>query len=544
MPPGEQPGASEARYGVDTFTVPAVLDARAAQWPDRVMMQIAGEPITFTEMRDRSCAAANALQHCGVSEGDTVALFGSNSPAWVYFWLGAARIGAIPSAVNASNKGDFLRHALAVTQAKLVFTDSEERLARTLAVADSLPALHTVLGGRELSTPAASYRVRSLKDLLQQSDQSGPPSGRARNPDDFGALFYTSGTTGPSKAVAISWRYLFTLAATVASAWEFSAHEVIWSAMPLFHISAAATVLAPMLVGGTSVLAESFHPTQVWDEIRSCGAVGFVGAGAMLSMLWNLPAAPTDSTLPLRFISAAPVAADIFREIERRYTCRIVTMYGLTEAFPIAVKPVADDGIPGTSGRVNEDFEVAILEGDQPVAPGASGEIACRARRPGVMSLGYLDPDHSNGLFVREHDEWFRTGDMGRLDEAGNLTYVDRVKDSIRRRGENVSSVEVEAVVSAYPSVIEAAAVGVDSDLGEQDILVAVTIAADHPFDPGALLDFCAERMPYFCVPRYVRVIDELPKNALGRLRKDLLRQNGIGRDTWDREDHGYVVHR
>jgi len=157
---------------------------------------------------------------------------------------------------------------------------------------------------------------------------------------DIGSLFFTSGTTGASKAVATTWHYLFTTAATVASAWEFGPGEVLWTAMPLFHLSAAPAVLAPMLVGGTTALAPAFHPGSVWDQVRACGAVGFAGAGAMVSMLWKQPPDPRDAQLPLRFVSAAPIDAAVYRGIEQRYGCRIVTMYGLTEAFPIAVKGV------------------------------------------------------------------------------------------------------------------------------------------------------------------------------------------------------------
>ena len=209
---------------------------------------------------------------------------------------------------------------------------------------------------------------------------------------DIGSLFFTSGTTGASKAVATTWHYLFTTAATAASAWEFGAGEVLWTAMPLFHLSAAPSVLAPMLVGGTTVLAPAFHPGTVWDEVRACGAVGFVGAGAMVSMLLRQPPDPRDAQLPLRFISAAPIDAGMYRDIEKRYGCRIVTMYGMTEAFPIAVKGVADEGVPGTSGRPNPSFDVRIVDPDgEPLPDGSVGEIACRPRYPHVMSEGYVN---------------------------------------------------------------------------------------------------------------------------------------------------------
>src|SRR6202000_2226827 len=176
-----------------------------------------------------------------------------------------------------------------------------------------------------------------------------------------------------SKACATAWHYLVSVAATVASAWEFAAGEVLWTAMPLFHLSAAPSVLAPMLVGGTTVIAGAFHPGEVWDDIRAHGAIGFAGAGAMVSMLQNLPADAHDAQLPLRFISAAPIDAHSSRGIEKRYGYRIVTMYGMTEAFPLAVKSVGDEGVPGTSGRPNPNFEVRIVAQDGERVPAGAG---------------------------------------------------------------------------------------------------------------------------------------------------------------------------
>lgn len=514
------------------FTVPAVLDLRAQQFGDRVMMSIAGTPITFAQMRDRSCAAANVLVGLGITRGETVALFTGTCPEWVYFWLGAARIGAVPAAVNAASRGDFLVHTLRLSRAVVVITDAD-RQARLAEVADQVDTLRTVL-----------VQGDSLTDALAAASPE-PPSGAEAQPDDI-ALFFTSGTTGPSKAVVTTWQYLFTAAATVASTWDLESGDVLWTAMPLFHLSAAPTVLGPMLVGGTTVLAAAFHPSEVWDEIRSCGAVGFAGAGAMVSMLWNLPPNPRDAEVGLRFISAAPIAADMYRAIEERYHCRIVTMYGMTEAFPIAFKAVSDAGKPGTSGQVNPDFEVRIVDLlDQPVPQGMVGEIACRARKPHAMSEGYV-ASASGGppLQVEPHAEWFRTGDLGFLDAENNLTYVDRAKDSLRRRGENVSSVEVEQTVMRHPAVLEAAAVGIPSDLGEDDILVVLTLRPDAGLEYAELLDFCSARMPYFCVPRYLEVLDEIPKNVIGRVRKDVLRSRGLGARAWDREAHGYVLSR
>jgi len=519
-------------FGVDSFTVSAVLDRRAQQHPDRVMMSIAGTDVTFEQMRQRSRAAANMLADLGVGRGDCVALFTATCPEWVYFWLGAARIGAVSAAVNGANKGDFLLHTLRLSRAGVIVTDAERR-PRVDEIADRLNTLtHVVLQDDSLTEVLANGVDRPLADS---------PAAIG----DVGCLFYTSGTTGPSKAVATTWQYLFSVAATVASAWEFRAGEVLWTAMPLFHLSAAPSVLAPMLVGGTTVLAASFHPGQVWDDVRAHGAIGFAGAGAMVSMLQNLPPDPRDAQLPLRFISAAPIDANSYHDIEKRYGCRIVTMYGMTEAFPIAVKGVADVGVPGTSGRPNPNFDVRIVDDAGNALPaGTVGEMACRPKYPHVMSEGYVAAGEKPGIPVDLHQDWFRTGDLGRFDADQNLTYVDRVKDSLRRRGENVSSVEVEAVVMRHPAVAEAAAVGVPSELGEDDILLIVTLRSGAALDCAELLDFCAARMPYFCVPRFVEAVDELPKNGIGRVRKDLLRARGLSPGTWDRESHGYTVTR
>jgi len=533
MPRGRDATLNPKAFGVESFSVPAVLDRRADQYGDQVMMSIAGTPVTFAQMRDRSCAAAHVLHDLGVQRGETVALFTGTCPEWVYFWLGAARIGAVSAAVNAASKGEFLAHALNLSQAAVVITDAdrEERLAE---VAGDIATVRSSL-----------VQGSSLDEALSNAPVSAPDAEPVGS-GDIGALFFTSGTTGPSKAVATTWHYLFTAAATAASCWELRQGDTLWTAMPLFHLSAAPTVLAPMLVGGTSVLAAAFHPGRVWDEIRDCGAVGFAGAGAMVSMLWNLTPQPRDAELGLRFISAAPISADRYRAIEERYRCRIVTMYGMTEAFPIAYKAVSDEGIPGTSGQVNPAFDVRIIDRQgRPLPAGLVGEIACRARTTHAMSEGYVSSaPGSAGLQVDPHAEWFGTGDLGSLDDDGNLTYVDRAKDSLRRRGENVSSVEVEQTVMGHPAVAEAAAVGIPSDLGEDDILVVVTLCEGATVDFAELLDFCSARMPYFCVPRYLEAIDEIPKNVIGRVRKDVLRSRGLGADAWDREAHGYVLTR
>jgi len=221
----------------------------------------------------------------------------------------------------------------------------------------------------------------------------------------------------------------------------------------------------------------------------------------------------------------------------------VVTCYGLSEAFPLAYAGVGDDNPPGASGRPNPDFDVAIFdEEDREVPPGAVGEIVCRPRRRHVMFEGY-DAREAETL-GQLRNLWFHTGDLGRIDEDGNLSYADRKKDAMRRRGENISSFEVEQALLRHPSVAEVAAIGVPSELGEDDVMVCLVLRPGAEFDIAPFMDFCCERLPYFAVPRYVEVLDELPKNAVGRVLKHELRARGTGASTWDRDEAGYVVAR
>lgn len=526
------------------YTLPGVLDQQAGERPDQLAMHIGDEPITYRRMRERSVAVANGLLALGVEPGDTVALFGATSPEWVYAWFATQRIGARAAAINVYNRGDFLLTPLRDSNVKVVLTDPE--LAdRVGAVAGELPDLETVV--LRASSPDAGpdlpVAVRTTEELLAH-DTGRVTGGRPCAWNEPGTLFFTSGTTGPSKAVLCTSQYLCSAAwAAAVECWGLEAGETVWSPLPLFHLSAVGTVLGPMLAGGSSVLETAFHPAQTWDRVREFGCVGVVAAGAIVNMLWNLPEDPRDADLPIRFVSAAPIAEELYEPVKRRYGCEIVTMYGLTEAFPLTIKRVGDEDVPGASGTANPNFEFRIFDDeDHEVPVGGVGEIVCRPLSPHVMSDGYLG--HPESTVERTANLWFHTGDLGRVDEQGRLYYVDRKKDAIRRRGENVSSYELEQAILRHPAVAEAAAIGVPSDVGEDEVMVCVTVASDAALDMTELMDFCVERMPYFAVPRYVDVVDELPKNAMGRVTKDVLRGRGITDSTWDREAAGYVVQR
>jgi crotonobetaine/carnitine-CoA ligase len=356
-------------------------------------------------------------------------------------------------------------------------------------------------------------------------------------------IFFTSGTTGRAKGAVATHNYLLSAGATMVDCWRLQPGEVVYGPLPLFHLSAIGTVLGPMLSGGTGVLEKAFSVSRTWDQVRRYGASGIALAGAMVVMLWNLPADERDADLPIRFLSAAPVPKEIYRGIEERYRCKIVTVYGLSEAFPLAYAGVDDDNPPGASGRANPAFEVRVVDDDDAEVPvGEVGEVVCRPRHRHIMFEAYDGRDAATVEQLR--NLWVHTGDLGRFDADGNFFFADRRKDAMRRRGENISSFEVEQALMRYPGVVEVAAIGVPSELGEDDVMVVVVPAPGAELAMEPFMDFCCERLPYFAVPRYVDVVAELPKNAIGRVLKPVLRERGVSETTWDRERAGYVVRR
>jgi crotonobetaine/carnitine-CoA ligase len=526
----------------DRMTIPAVLDRQAAERPDQPALYILDVPVTYRELRDRSVAAAYGLRRLGVEAGDRVGIFMATCEEWLYTWFGASYLGAVTVPMNVAYRGDFLANPLSDSGTSVVVVD-DDLAPRLLAVAGEVASLRTIVvrgSTDELPEVPARLTVTSSGALFEPAgDRAGLGPEPAWNAP--GAIFFTSGTTGRSKGALVTQHYLLSAAEAILECWDLKPGEVVYGPLPLFHLSAIGTVLGPMLAGGTGVLEKVFSVHGTWDQVRRYNAVGIALAGALVVMLWNLPEDERDAEIPLRFLSAAPVPMEIYHQIEARYRCKIVTCYGMSEAFPLTVAGVNDETPPGTSGRANRRFEVKIFDDDDNEVPAnTTGEIVCRPKQPHVMFEGYDGRAPETVAQVR--NLWFHTGDLGRIDEDGNLTYVDRKKDAMRRRGENVSSFEVEQALLRHPAVAEIAAVGVPSELGEDDVMVCVVTKPDETLDVKEFMDFCCDRLPYFAVPRYVEVCAELPKNAVGRILKHELRARGVTDAAWDRERAGYIV--
>ncbi|MFZ9405677.1 MAG: AMP-binding protein, partial [Burkholderiaceae bacterium] len=386
-------------------------------------------------------------------------------------------------------------------------------------------------------------RIGNLK-VLDHRDALHPASGeltapaRPIEPWDPQSIIYTSGTTGPSKGVLSSYLHIYTMAGP--ETWPFvTADDRFMVNMPLFHVGGMGVLYTMFVRGGSVSFIERFDTASFLQTVRQTGTTAVFLLGVMAGFLEKLPPRPDDADSPLRLAFMVPLAGDI-AAFSQRFGCTIYTIFNMTEvSTPIISGP--NPLVRGTCGQMREGVEVRLVdEHDCEVPLGTVGEMIIRTDRPWAMNSGYFRNPEATARAWR--NGWFHTGDAFRKDEAGFYFFVDRMKDAIRRRGENISSFEVEAEVMAHPAVREAAAIGVPNEVSEEDVLVVIAPVDGEAVDPAELLEFLRPRMAHFMLPRYVRLLPELPKTPTSKVLKHELRQQGITADTWDRERAGVKV--
>jgi crotonobetaine/carnitine-CoA ligase len=351
---------------------------------------------------------------------------------------------------------------------------------------------------------------------------------------DISSLLFTSGTTGPSKAVITPWGLTYQMWSWVPAD-MLAPGEALFSAMPLFHNSGRSGFNYVLSRGGCLVTRDKFSATSVWSDVREHNCVALALVGPLTALLYAAAPRADDADNPVRSVILGPMIPAI-ADFERRFGVSVAICYGQTE-IGAPVVSTWDHGPWETCGRRRETWpapELRIVdEHDEPVGAGQVGELIVRSTEPWSLNLGYYGMPERTAEVWR--NGWFHTGDAFRVDDEGYFYFVDRMTDAIRRRGENISSFEVEAAVQAHPMVAECAAVGVRTAFGDDEVLVAV-IVDDASFQPAQLLEFLSGRLPDFMQPRYVDVVEDLPRNTTtGRVRKTELRALGVTARTWDR---------
>jgi crotonobetaine/carnitine-CoA ligase len=493
-------------------TIPQLLADAAAAGPDRPWLISGDRSFTFAETEQYTNTVAAGLAERGVSQGDIVVVVGRNLPAQVFTWLGLARLGAIMLPVNPSSTADELAGLIEQARPKLIACDREQDPVVDQAVA-------------RITTAAP---VIDVHDALSASPDDAPSP--TIDPRDPVVLIPTSGTTGRSKLVTQTHQG-YTLAAEGFPAWMgLTAEDRLITALPIFHINAPAySLLGSMAAGASVVMLLRYSPSNFLDEARRHGATEFNTIGAMLEMLMRQPERPDDAENPLRLCYTGPTPPrERQLEIEARFGIEIICGYGLSEStygtfWPRGERPYETIGAARqhpTLGHIND---ARVMDDGVEVRAGETGEL--ELRNPATM-LGYYGmPEETAEVLV---DGWLRTGDLVRRNADETFTFISRKKEVIRRRGENLAPGEVEEALVEHADVIEAAVIAVPSDLGEDEVKAFVIVG------PGAKLDFDAlraelsTRLTRFKIPRFVEVVDELPRTPTGRVAKhQLSRERG-----------------
>lgn len=491
-------------------TLPALLELQASRLGDAPLLHAGERALSFAEVREAAAKRAGALAQAGIEPGDRVAVLSENRYELLELWLGCAWLGAVLVPINTAMRGFQIEHVL------------ENSSPTAVAV-----------------EPGLVEAIASLVEPTWVLGETFPPPGEAidphpSRPGDPAAILYTSGTTGPSKGVVCPHAQWYWWGVLTGEVLAVDRDDVLYTCLPLFHTNALNAFCQALVAGAVYHVGPRFSASRFWTRVAEAGATTTYLLGPMVSILLKQPPAPADRGHGVRVALAPATPPELHEPFQERFGVLLVDGWGSTETN-IVISNTTAEPRPGTLGRVLPEFEARVVdEDDAELADGTPGELVVRSREPFAFSLGYFGMPEATVVAWR--NLWFHTGDRVVREGDGVFRFVDRLKDTVRRRGENISSFEVEQVLQAHPDVAAAAVVPVPSELGEDEVLACVVPRQGTDVDPAELVSFCEGRIAYFAVPRYVNVLDALPLTPTGKVEKYRLRELGVGEATWDRE--------
>ncbi|MDR7303934.1 AMP-binding protein [Haloactinomyces albus] len=526
----------------DDWTLATVLRSHAATRPDATFLMAPEEGLewTYAEMLSSAQRVAGTLTKSGAEPGDRVVIMAANSSRLVRTWFGTAVGGMVEVPINTNYEGEFLRHQVATVAPRWAVID-DAFAERMVAIADDVRGIDkfwvidTGRGAEAVELLRAHGWAAEPWEDLEEGPVLDLPDPQ---PQDLGAIFFTSGTTGPSKGVAMPQAQLYFFAQVVVSLTRLTPEDTYLTTTPLFHGNAQFMAVFPALVAGARAVVRSKFSASKWiDHVRESGVTVTNFVGVMMDFAWKQPPRPDDRDNELRCIYAAPTASTIADSFKERYGIEaFVDAFGLTETCAPILSPYGVERPAGAAGLQAADwFDIRLVDPDtdREVPVGEVGELVVRPKQPWTCSMGYYGmPEKTLEVW---RNLWFHTGDALRRDEHGWYYFVDRYKDALRRRGENISSYEIEEVILAHPAVAECAVIGVPSEVEAGEDEVMAVIVAPSPVDPGEIFTWCQGRIPEFAIPRFARFVDALPKTPSEKVRKAALREVGASSDTHDR---------
>ncbi|HWI54344.1 MAG TPA: AMP-binding protein [Desulfobacteria bacterium] len=531
---------------MDGWVGPKILEKRAEAHPDKMFLNILNKRFyTYKEVNENANQVGHYLEKIGIVKGDRVAVLLPNCEQYVFVWFGMHKLGVVQVPVNTSYKMDFLQYAVDFSDSRILITNNEF-LERIVPIEDQLPKLEKIIvlgNGEGIKNPGIKkIPLLDFDEVLKESKANLDVDVTFA---DAERIMFTSGTTGRSKGVFRAHAAAYWSARNYIKVCEVTENDVLFTALPLFHANAQALTVMPALVAGASVAVyDRFSATQLWNWIRDCGATVFNILGAMSYFLYNQPPQPNDADNAVRVIMAAPSPRDIYHEFEERYGIKFTEGFGMTECGMATYMPVDAPRI-GTIGKAAPGYEVKVVDPDtdREMPPNTPGELVIRNQLPWLMVTEYyMMPEKTASDF---RNLWFHTGDGAKMDEDGYIYFLDRIKDYIRRRAENVSSFEVEKSFNAHPAVAETAAVGVPAGEGavaEEEIKLCVVLKEGAKATAVDLIQWAEERIPYFMIPRYIEFYNDFPKTPTERVQKHILKAAGVTANTWDLNASGYKI--
>ena len=523
------------------------IEAAAGRNPEKTFVEISGQVISYQDFLDRTLQAAGMFQSLGIGRGDRVCLFLTNCPEFLYCWFGLSALGAIAVPINTAYKRDETAYILNDAECAALVAHGS-LMAVAAEAAELAPSLKHRLTVHDASTETGDHPGWvSFGETMSRA--VAPRSLPEVSPTDISMLVYTSGTTGNPKGVQVS-HQMYVAAGQGFSHWTRATQDDrFFTCLPFYHANIQYySTMGALASGATLIIAERFSASRFWEQVKDARAsvVNFIGM--MMPVLAKQPESPDDDQNQVRLFYGSPaMSPEFFDDFQRRFGTEIIVGFGMTETCYGTIEVIGESRRPNSSGRGRQHpdprfvNQVRIVDSEtaEPLPPGQPGEITIN--NPAVMS-GYWRNAEQSAQSLR--DGWLFTGDLGWLDEDGFLYFVDRKKDIIRRRGENISSQEVEDVIKAHPDVLDCAAIAVPSELGEDEVKVYITPRDGAQVDPADVVYWCADRLAYFKVPRYLEVRDQLPRTPSMRVRKDMLRQEkeDLLQDCFDREAAGIRI--
>lgn len=529
------------------LTVPALLARAVAISPDDPFLDFEGQTFSFRDVDEKSSCFAQALVDLGIGGGATVASMLETSIESVVTWVGVNKAGAVWVPLNTAYRGEFLRHQLADSGAEIIVCDAMY-VDHVRSVTPQLPKLRLILCHGETPSDVTDTKV-AIRPLSEHQGRTALADWVVR-PSDLSLLIFTSGTTGPSKGCMVSQNYMCSQGLQCNEAVPPEPGEVMYTCLPLFHVSALSQIIAALAVRARLAISPRFSVSRFWAEIERSGARNALLMGSIFPLLAYAEETPEMRRCygQLRAVTGVPVATEVRAIWKTRFGVEHINSfgYGLTEGARLALHRYrGPDHLPplDSCGELASDrFEVVVLDEEDRVLPdGEIGEIAFRPKQPHVMFEGYWNRPDDTVQVLR--NLWMHSGDLGRI-ESGVLFFVDRKKDYLRNRGENISSFEIERAFLQHPDIVEVAVHEVGTGVAEDRMKVTAVLADGAELTEEQLCMWALDNVPYFAVPRYIEFRADLPRTATSKVQKFQLRQEGCTANTWDRESAGITVRR